>query len=118
GREESGLAAFGGDGVDVQPAIALPGEYDAAAGRPEQLTSRVPGPKGAAHTGLGAPDFAAFAGCDVYRSDGPGLGGAAGAERERVLRSRFADEGELSAIRRPGGGAVAIDRGIGEGQSP
>ena len=80
--EQRGFSAFRGNGIEMRPAVALPGEDDAAAVGPQQL---VPGGHFAEHAagaGGGAPDFAARAGLHGGHADGPRLA-ASGAARER-----------------------------------
>ena len=61
GGEQRGFAALRGNGIEMRPAVALPGEDDAAAIGPEQLVAGGDFAEHAAGAGGRAPDLAAGA---------------------------------------------------------
>src|ERR1035438_3015671 len=62
GREQRGVAAGDGDGIEVRPAVALPGEYDSGTGGPQELIAGGDVAEDAAGALAGAPEFAPLAG--------------------------------------------------------
>ena len=112
GREFFGFSAGGGSGVEMEPAVALPGEDDAVAGSPVELVERVGLAEGAALAFGGAPGFMGFAGGDVGDANGPGQRGAMGDEEDGVFVGRDAEEGNVGGVRRPDGAEVLIGGGV------
>ena len=92
GREEHRLAAGGGDGVQMRPAIGLPREDEAAALGPQNLIARVDAAEDAARAFAGAEDFAPGAGLHGGDADGPRLAGAVRLARTYVIRWKAREE--------------------------
>ena len=110
--EQRGFSAFRGNGIEMRPAVALPGEDDAAAIGPQQL---VPGGHFAEHAAGargGAPDFAARAGLHGGHADGPRLAGAVRLANGPQSAAGDSNEGDAAAIGRPFGLRVGIGAGV------
>src|SRR5581483_12038025 len=91
----------------MQPAIFFPGKDNAIAGSPEQLTLGNHCVECAARGFIRAPDLMARSIGGVCNANAPRLRGFASAASTGAGGN--ADEGDLAAIARPCGIAVAID---------
>ena len=96
-------ASVGGDGVEVFPSGDLPGKDEAIVGGPVELRAGSEVVEDAALPLEPSPGLVALTAGDVDDADGPWLGGAAGLEVDAGGVRRHAEEGDLAAVRGPGG---------------
>ena len=111
-RQQRGGAALDGDGVEMRPAIALPGKDEAVGAGPDQLILGDHGAKHAARTGVRLPDLPAGAIGDAGEADAPRISRAPSAASSARATVRHAGEGDLFAVGRPGRVGIAIDAGV------
>ncbi len=107
GREQEWIAAGGGNGIKVRPAIGFPGKDQARSG-PQNLADAGDFAEDAAGALAGAEDFAALTGFGRGDPDGPGFAGAAGLAWAAYAGGRNAHEGHAAAVGGPGRLAVVI----------
>jgi hypothetical protein len=106
-QERRGTARRG-DGIEVRPAVLLPGKHDAVSVGPEKLVTRDDSSKDAAAPLFRAEDFARPAGRRVRDADRPGLALAVRPERLGLASRGDPHEGETFAVRRPHGVRIPI----------
>src|SRR5579863_3466295 len=99
GREKFCSAAVRGEGIQMNPAAALPRKNDAVAGGPDQLILRDYFVENAAATSVRAPDFLALAGCGIGDSNRPRLSFTLRTKRKFALRNGDANKRDSAAVR-------------------
>ena len=108
-REKLRASAVGRNRIQMEPAVALPGEHQAIAVGPEDLVSRLDPAKRAAGTLFGVPGRAAGARGRIRYSNRPGSRGIAHRTNGDRGRVRPPHECDAAAVGTPDRRRVAVD---------